>query len=181
MQYSLVGSRFVLQYKLYCEPGWACVTIQHGLGSWGAGVGAGAQAWALGPRAGAQAPGGCVGRWARARAGREGIGWRQAQACRQARGRWSEWQAGREAAGAQGTQQARGHAMDARGRAAGAGKGARAGRLGGLCASGVRSWAKLGVLVHLTQFLAWFDLLFFPSHQMNTVHFKINFFEIFFF
>ena len=60
MQYSLVGSRFVLQYKLYCEPGWACVTIQHGLGSWGAGVGAGragvgeagarqgAQVWALG-------------------------------------------------------------------------------------------------------------------------------------
>ena len=41
MQYSLVGSRFVLQYKLYCEPGWACVMIQHGLGSWGAGVGAG--------------------------------------------------------------------------------------------------------------------------------------------
>ena len=34
MQYNFVGSRFVLQYKLYCEPGWTCVTIQHRLGSW---------------------------------------------------------------------------------------------------------------------------------------------------
>ena len=38
--------------------------------------------------------------------------------------------------------------------------GARGGRLGGLCASGVCSWARLGVLVHLTQFLAWFDSVF---------------------
>ena len=67
--------------------------------------------------------------------------------------------------------------MDARGRAAGAGRGARGGRLGGLSASGVRSWARLGVLVHLTQFLAWFDSVFFPSNQMNTVHCKIIFFE----
>ena len=49
---------------------------------------------------------------------------------------------------------------DERGRAAGAGRGARGGRLGGLCASSVRSWARLGVLVHLTQFLAWFDSVF---------------------
>ena len=63
------------------------------------------------------------------------------------------------------------------GRAAGAGRGSRGGRLGGLCASGVHSWARLGVLVHLTKFLAWFDSVFFPSHQMNTVHCKINFFE----
>ena len=111
MQYSLVGSRFVLQYKLYCEPGWACVTIQHGLGSWGAGVGAGARR---------------CGRWG-ARAERAGIG---------------------EAGARQGTQEA------------GACKGARGGRLGGLCASGVLSWARLGVLVHLTQFLAWFDSVF---------------------
>ena len=60
----------------------------------------------------------------------------------------------------------------ARGRATSAGKGA----LGGLCTSVVRSWARLGVLVHLTQFLAWFDSVFFPSHQMNTVHCKIIFF-----
>ena len=46
------------------------------------------------------------------------------------------------------------------GRAAGAGRGARGGWLSGLCASGVRSWARLGVLVHLTQFLAWFDSVF---------------------
>ena len=51
-------------------------------------------------------------------------------------------------------------ARGARGRAAGAGRGARGGRLGGLCSSGVRSWARLGVLVHLTQFLAWFDSVF---------------------
>ena len=49
---------------------------------------------------------------------------------------------------------------DARGHAAGAGRGARGGLMGCLCASGVRSWARLGVLVHLTQFLAWFDLVF---------------------
>ena len=67
------------------------------------------------------------------------------------------------------------------GGAAGASRGARGGRLGGLCTSGVRSWARLGVLVHLTQFLALFDSVFFPSHQMNTVHCKINFFlKIFF-
>ena len=30
----------------------------------------------------------------------------------------------------------------------------------GLCASSVRSWARLGILVHLTQFLAWFDSVF---------------------
>ena len=65
------------------------------------------------------------------------------------------------------------HGMDAQGRAAGAGRGAR----GGLCAPGVRSWARLGVLLHLTQFLVWFDLVFFPSHQMNTVHCEIKFFE----
>ena len=64
----------------------------------------------------------------------------------------------------------------ARGRAASAGKGALGGRLGGLCTSVVHSWARLGVLVHLTQFLAWFDSVFFPSHQMNTVHCKIIFF-----
>ena len=74
-------------------------------------------------------------------------------------------------------QLARGHDMDAQGRAASAGRGARGGRLGGLCAPGVRSWARLGVLLHLTQFLAWFDSVFFPSHQMNTVHCEIKFFE----
>ena len=74
-------------------------------------------------------------------------------------------------------QQARGHGMDAQGHAAGAGRGARGGRLGGLCAPGVRNWARLGVLLHLTQFLAWFDSVFFPSHQMNTVHCEIKFFE----
>ena len=67
--------------------------------------------------------------------------------------------AGVRACGA-GAQQARGHGMNARGRAAGAGRGVRGGKLGGLCASGVLSWARLGVLVHLTQFLAWFDSVF---------------------
>ena len=52
------------------------------------------------------------------------------------------------------------NARRARGPEAEAGRGARGGRLGGLCASGVRSWARLGVLVHLTQFLAWFDSVF---------------------
>ena len=48
-------------------------------------------------------------------------------------------QARRRAAGA------RGVAAGARGRVASAGRGARGGRLGGLCASGVFSWARLGV------------------------------------
>ena len=163
MQYSLVGSRFVLQYKLYCEPGWACVTIKHGLGSWGAGVGAGRQ----GGRAGRQ--GGRAGcRWARRALGAH-VCWASgrrlaAGAGVQAGARQAEraagWASGSKraghaagaAAGARGTQQAREHGMDALGRAAGAGRGVRGGRLGGLCTSGVRSWARLGVLVHLTQF-----------------------------
>ena len=119
---------------------------------------------------GAGRAGGCVG----CRQGRRALG---ARAC------WASGRrrAGRLAAGGAGgrlgeRQQASGHGMDARGGAAGASRGARGGRLGGLCASGVRSWARLGVLVHLTQFLALFDSVFFPSHQMNTVHCKINFF-----
>ena len=83
-------------------------------------------------------------------------------------GRWACWRwARRHGAGG----------MDAQGRTAGAGRGARGGWLGSLCAPGVRSWARLGVLLHLTQFLAWFDSVFFPSHQMNTVHGEIKFFE----
>ena len=43
-----------------------------------------------------------------------------------------------------------------------AGRGRRAGhdRMGGLGAAWACSWARLGVLVHLTQFLAWFDSVF---------------------
>ena len=71
---------------------------------------------------------------------------------------WACWALGRQALGrgrASGRMSVAG--SDARGRAAGAGRSAWGGRLGGLCVSGVRSWARLGVLVHLTQFLAWFD------------------------
>ena len=193
MQYRLVDSRFLLQYKLYSEPGWAYVTIQHGLGSWGAGVGAGRAGGRAGGRRARKALGARVlGERAQAggrcrRAGRSAAGWASgsrragraagARGAQQARGARSR-RAGR-AAGARGAQQARGargQGMDARGRAAGVGRGARGSRLGGMCTSGVRSWARLGVLVHLTQFLALFDSVFFPSHQMNTVHCKINFF-----
>ena len=148
------------------EPGWSIAQVSLRLGS--------ALGWALGAgRAGAGRAGTAQAAWARGRG---------------AHGRWGgrrwEWQAW--ARGAQASaraerhfraQQARGHAMDAQGRAAGAGRGARGSRLGGLCAPGVRSWARLGVLLHLTQFLAWFDSVFFPSHQMNTVHCEIKFFE----
>ena len=41
-----MGSRFVLQYKLYCEPGKTCVTIQHGLGSRARGWARRARGWA---------------------------------------------------------------------------------------------------------------------------------------
>ena len=90
---------------------------------------------------------------------RVGAGWhgaRQAQAqagVHGARGQALQT-AGREGAGRSGRAGVRS------GRAAGAGKGARGGRLGDLCASGVLSWVRLGVLVHLTQFLAWFDSVF---------------------
>ena len=117
---------------------------------WGAGARWERQAWARGAQASARAERHGMARWARRQLGR----------C--AHGR---------------AQQARGHGMDAQGRSASAGRGARGGRLGGLCAPGVRSWARLGVLLHLTQFLAWFDSVFFPSHQMNTVHCEIKFFE----
>ena len=114
-----------------------------------------------------------AGCWARVRAGRAGrvrqAGVRGARGpgARAARHRMGARSAGGRAAGRAGAR-VRGRASgrtgvggsDARGRAAGAGRGARGGRLGGLCVSGVRSWARLSVLVHLTQFLAWFDSVF---------------------
>ena len=128
----------------------------------------------MGARAGAQAAGG---RWARKRAGRASAGWRQAQACRQARRRRSAQQAGRAAAGARG---AAAGERTRHGRAGERGR-RRQGRAGRPARRPVRVWcaqlAGLGVLVHLTQFLAWFDSVFFPSHQMNTVYCKIIFFE----
>ena len=128
-----------------------------------------------------------LGLQARGRAGRTGAG----AAGVGAAGAGARWERQAWARGAQASaraeqhgmargarrQQARGHGMDTQGRPAGAGRGARGGRLGGLCAPGVRSWARLGVFLHLTQFLAWFDSVFFPSHQMNTVHCEIKFFE----
>ena len=120
---------------------------------------------------------GAGGMGARARgAGAAGAGsGRHGRAERHGMEREARRQLGRRAHGM--AQQARGQGMDAQGRAVGVGRGARGGRLGGLCAPGVRSWARLGVLLHLTQFLAWFDSVFFPSHQMNTVHCEIIFFE----
>ena len=144
-------------------------------GRWGASVGAGLAGGSPGSKRARRALG-ALACWASGRRLAAGVGV-QAGARQAERDRRSALQAERAAAGAGGTQQARGNGMDVRGRAAGAGRGARGDRLGGLCASSVRSWARLGVLVHLTQFLAWFDSVFFPSHQMNTVHCKINFFE----
>ena len=137
--------------------------------------------WALGAgRAGAGRAGTAQAAWAPVCAGAAGAGARwerqawargaqaSARAERHGMARRARRQLGRRAHSR--TQQARGHGMDTQGRAAGAGRGMR----GGLCAPGVRSWARLGVLVHLTQFLAWFDSVFFPSHQMNTVHCEIK-------
>ena len=149
--------------KFWYRPGWATAQVSLRLG------------WALGAgRAGAGHAGTAQAAWARGRGAHGRWGDRRwgAGSGRHGRaGRAGSW-AGARTAG----QQARGQGMDAQGRAAGAGRGARGGRLGGLCAPGVRSWARLGVLLHLTQFLAWFDSVFFPSHQMNTVHCEINFF-----
>ena len=144
----------------------------------GAGLGAGCWAcWRWARRHGAEGMG------ARARGARALGRWEQqawargaqasARAERHGMARGARRQLGRRAQGR--AQQARGQGMDAQGRVAGAGRGAQGGRLGGLCAPGVRSWARLGVLLHLTQFLAWFDSVFFSSHQMNTVHCEIKF------
>ena len=138
------------------EPGWATAQVSLRLG-WALGVG----------RAGAGRAGTAQAAWARRRG---------------EHGRWG---------GRHGSAERHGMALGARRQLAGvrtAGRsrradtawtrrGARGGRLGGLCAPSVRSWARLGVLLHLTQFLAWFDSVFFPSHQMNTVHCEIKFFE----
>ena len=111
-----------------------------------AGVGAGALGWALGERQALGVRGRAVGRCSQLGARAQGAAgvrsWR-------ARGRRSARQAGREAAGARtrnGRAGARGHGMDARGRAAGAGRG------------------QVGVLCTLTQFLARFDSVLFLSH-----------------
>ena len=136
---------------------WACWrwARRHGAG----GMGARARgARALGRQA--------LGRWERQAWARGAQA--SARAERHGMARGARRQLGRRAHGR--AQQARGQGMDAEGRAAGAGRGARGSRLGGLCAPGVHSWARLGVLLHLTQFLAWFDSVFFPSHQMNIVH-----------
>ena len=178
------------------KPGWATAQVSLRLG-WALGAG----------RAGAGRAGTAQATWARGRGAQERWGGRRAGAgaagagaagagARRARWERQAWARGEQASAllerhgmARGArrqlgrrahsraQQARGHGMDAQGRAAGAGRGARGGWLGGLCAPGVRSWARLGVFLHLTQFLAWFDSVFFPSHQMNTVHFEIKVFE----
>ena len=80
--------------------------------------------------------------------------------------------AGREAAGAAGARGSRG------GRGA---RGVRPGRAAsaawarGQCAPGCAQLGQVGVLCTLTRFLARFDSVFFPSHQMNTVHCKLIF------
>ena len=170
--------------KLYCEEQWQRQGA--GLGSRRAQGRAGRACSRLGAgRAGAghagarrtgKARGACV---LGVQAGMHGARGRGAQSAQGAQASGTAWASGALASARQG-ERARGRGRQrrsgrARGRAAGAGKGALGGWLGGLCASGVRSWARLGVLVHLIQFLAWFDSVFFPSHQMNTVHCKINF------
>ena len=88
-------------------------------------------------------------------------------------------QAGRAAAGRAGR-----HGVGAQGRAAGRTVRAGHGRPGhGLGAGGWQTGPAGPVLVHcapgsvLARFLAWFDSIFFSSHQMNTVHCEIKFFE----
>ena len=59
----------------------------------------------------------------------------------------------------------RAHAAEARRRWGGRHGGARQAQAGAPgAAAWACSWARLGVLVHLTQFLAWFDSIFFLSH-----------------
>ena len=81
----------------------------------------------------AQDAGRRVGCWARARAGRAGVGWRQAQACRQVCGSRRADTAGKRGARVAGRGSRRWHARSVRGRAswvAGAGPGRWARGLG---------------------------------------------------
>ena len=114
----------------------------------------------------------CMHTWPRYRRWAQVLG-RRAQA---AGGRWADWALGpgargrRAAAGAGvGAHGARGAGgSDARGalaRQAQGRAGSRLGRAGRPAGLPVRtSWARLGVLVHLTQFLAWFNSVLFVSH-----------------
>ena len=170
LQYSLVGSRFVLQYKLYCEHGVGLcrdTARARQLGTLGASGartgGAGRAQGALGAR---------QGRWRAARA--------RSRRRRHWRGTLGQW-AGCWARSKQGTYRSVRGAREAQrtsrlacrqalGRAAGAGgaqacgRGARGGRLG----APVHSWVPAGpvlVLVHLAWFSTWFfDSVFFLSH-----------------
>ena len=131
--------------KFGTEPGWATAQVSLRLG------------WALGAgRASAGRAGTAQTTWARGRGAHGRWGGRRwgAGACweRQAWARGAQASASAERHGmARGAcrqlgrrahdraQQARGHGMDSQGRSAGAGRGARVGRLGGLCAPGLRS------------------------------------------
>ena len=149
------------------EPGWATAQVSLRLG------------WALGAgRAGAGRAGTARARGARA-LGRQALG-------RQALGRQALGPAGRAGSGRHGRAERR------RSRA-GSGTAWRVGSWAGAHTAGrsrcadmawtrrgarqAQAGARLGVLLHLTQFLAWFDSVFFPSHQMNTIHCEIIFFE----
>ena len=128
----------------------------------------------------------CVGAWAGA-AGARAQG--SAAAGRAAAGRAAGWASGSRARRARGARRRR-----AAGARAGMAWARRGARLGARCARGTAglgvAWALDGwqtgpagpVLVHcapgsvLAQFLDSVRLGIFPSHQMNTVHYKIKFF-----
>ena len=124
-----------------------------------------------------QAAGGRAGRWAHARAGRPGAGWRKAQACRQACDSRRADTAGTRGARAAGRGSRRGRARSLRGRAGWA-AGSRPGFLGARPGRWARGQALGSALGALGPFSIRFDsFFFFLSHQMNTVHCKINFFR----
>ena len=137
-----------------------------------AGVGAGAQGWrawgaglaCVGRWAGVR---GTLGRGAGGRAGGRRAGARGAQAGRQQRALHG---AGGRAGARQG-ERARGWAHGARGARPAGSTGAQPVR------AGWASWARLGFLCTLTRFFGPVRLGSFLSHQMNTVHCKINFFK----
>ena len=113
---------------------------------------------------------GCARQQASAQAGRTSAGRAGAgtalglwAARAQARGerRWERGAGSRRRDPRWGAQQVRGHGTDARGRAAGV----RWAAIWAACERlGVLNWARLGVFVHLTQFLTRFDSALFLSH-----------------
>ena len=172
-----LGWEFVLQYKnciATVEQGQGWTVLQYSGHPSHDTAGAGQQARA-GRAAGALACGTGAGKRANVGAGALG-----AQSLRQAGLGSARSAADARGKGAQATGDRRAgrHGVGTQGREAGLTERVGHGRLSSIGAHPVRTGWASWALVHPTWFSTWFfDSVFFLSHQMNTVHCKINVFE----